>query len=96
MKHLFLSILLLTGLWVNVAHAYVDLHPVEYHGAVITAHGVNKSGIFLRCNLLETGVTSWGRHFSNVIGTWDFAPYQTRVFSIPNNTNYYKFYCVQL
>ncbi|MDM1302036.1 MULTISPECIES: hypothetical protein [Acinetobacter] len=94
MKRLFLSAVL--GLGVTVAHAYVDLSPVMNHGNVSTAHGVNRSGLFLRCNLLETGVGAWGRQFSNVIGTWDFAPYQTRVFTIPNNTNYYSFYCVPL
>lgn len=96
MKRLFLSTVLLLGLGANVAHAYVDLSPVANHGSFSTAHGVNRSGMYLRCNLLETGVNYWGRQFSNVIGTWDFAPYQTRVFNIPNNPNYYNFYCVPL
>ena len=94
MKRLFLSAVLFLG--VGVTHAYVDLGPVANHGSVFTAHGVNRSGLFLRCNLLETGVNAWGIQFSNVIGTWDFAPYQTRVFTIPNNTNYYNFSCVPL
>lgn len=64
MKRLFLSAVL--GLGVTVAHAYVDLSPVMNHGNVSTAHGVNPTGLFLRCNLLETGVGAWGLKFSNV------------------------------
>lgn len=94
MKRLFLSAVLDFG--ANVAHAYVDLKPVANHGSASTAHGVNRTGLFVRCNLMETGVSYWGYKFSNVIGTWDFAPYQTRVFTLPNNTNYYNFYCVPL
>lgn len=95
MKHLLFTVLLFS-LGANVAHAYVDLNRVANYGNFSKAHGVNRSGIYLRCNLLETGVDPWGRQFSNVLGTWDFAPYQTREFNIPNNPNYYKFYCVPL
>ena len=94
MKKLLLSAFLILGGAFGSAHAYVNLEPVSYRGSIIVAHGTNPGSSYLRCNLMETGVDGWGRKFSNVVGTWDFSPYQVRVFNIPNNTNYFSFYCV--